>query len=131
MDIDSKSDQLVQSLLEAVTLRGKTFTLPRPGDRMVTVKVGPFNAAWSRDHNYYVGPGGSGAAIGDRYQRFGQWLADHDHVQAPYVDIGSKGDIYFSNGRHRYAWLRDHGWTVIPMSMNDESIANAQKFGYI
>ena len=70
---------------------------------------------WKRDTGFYVGPNGSNNSIGDRYQRFGEWLKQGLAVEMPEVGFGYNDIPVFTNGRHRYAWMRDHGVTAIPI----------------
>ena len=52
-------------------------------------------------------------------------------IEAPEVTVQDNGRVGFTNGRHRYAWLRDQGITSIPMAMTPESVANAKRYGYL
>lgn len=103
----------------------------RHGDVMVDAKVQPFDASWKRDTDFYVAPGGHGG-IGKRYAGFGKFLTTTlDPIEASEVYVDEKGQVTFSNGRHRFAFLRDQGATIIPVAMNPDAILNARKFGYL
>jgi 2'-5' RNA ligase len=52
-------------------------------------------------------------------------------MEASEVTVNEDGKVGFTNGRHRYAWLRDQGLTSIPVSMDPESVKNAKKHGYL
>lgn len=85
-------------------------------DAEVWVEVAKVEAAWLRaERAYYVGPG----APTDqhyRYGRFGQFLATTTKPIWRSV-IHAKGEgIGFTDGRHRFAWLRDHGVLHLPVS---------------
>ncbi len=104
------------------------------GYRLVNIDVHTFNAAWSRDHEFYVGPQGSGkGTIIGRYERFGEWIRnhDHDHMEASSAGVQSDGRVGFDNGRHRFAWLRDQGLKTVPVAMDRQSIENARRHGYL
>lgn len=83
---------------------------PRPHEMLITVDVAKVEADYSKDSNFYVSPGGGGAAIGGRYKRFEQWLIDNPTVPIDPPDMGWSGySAVFGDGRHRWAVLRDQG----------------------
>lgn len=91
-----------------------------PDDVAVWVSVTKLDAAWKLDDGFYIGSGGSGAAIDDRYARFGVWIAStSESVDLPMVAF-EKGVVSFSDGRHRFAWLRDHGVQAMPVQVSSE-----------
>ncbi len=113
----------------SITVGGKdvTVSLSRVdqavGYRLVNVDVHAFNSAWSKDHEFYVGPKGSGrGAIIGRYERFGEWIKEHDHMEASSAGVQANGQVGFDNGRHRFAWLRDQGLSTIPVAMDKEVV---------
>ena len=86
----------------------------RHGDVPVWIDVDKFDQSWAQDE-LYVSPGGEGG-MKRRYAGFGQGLATaNEPVQMPEVGLGHRGEIVFTNGRHRYSWLRDHGAASIPV----------------
>lgn len=104
------------------------------GRKLVNVKVQAFDKMWKTGPyaNQYIGPNGAGNVIKNRYQAFGDWLSKtSEPVFASTVGVDEDGTVSFYNGRHRYAWLRDHGYNVIPMAMDPYSIKNAKKYGII
>lgn len=97
-----------------------------PPDETVWISVAKFEASWKRNRAQYIGPGGSGPAIGDRYEKFGAWLDRGEAaVEIPWVGL-DQGEIAFTNGRHRYAWLRDHGVKSMPVDV-DPAIADEMR----
>jgi hypothetical protein len=104
---------------------------------LVGVKVQQFDAAWSRETDLYVGPHGRIKNGGEahRYFYFGHWLAIRDpqeeHVIAPIIHVCEDGSVGFENGRHRFAFLRDHGVNVMPVAMTPDAIENARRYGYL
>ena len=115
------------------------------GQSMVDVSVRSFDSRFKKDRSMYVGVSGSGG-IGKRYENFGIFVQGGDldigdgivipqdkasSIEVPEVSVGSDGSVSFTNGRHRWAWLRDQGAKVIPVMMSDESVVNAKKWGYI
>ena len=93
---------------------------PNPNDMVVWINVAKVDASWQRDATYYVGlngtcaPGGSGSK--KKYDRFGAWIKHHSCVWMPHLGIGDLGIIEFTEGRHRFAWLRDHGLKAMPVT---------------
>lgn len=89
-----------------------------PADPIVWVSVSAIDASWQHDKGRYVGPGGKGGQ-NDRYAYFGKWLAANLHRPIRVPEIGlSRGEVTFSNGRHRFAWFRDHGLLDLPVAVD-------------
>jgi hypothetical protein len=84
-------------------------------EAIIWVDVAKVDADWSKDRNFYVGPHGTGAAIGGRYARFGEWLSGGDPVEMSELGFDSYDRPFFSNGRHRFSWMRDHGANAVPV----------------
>ena len=127
------------------------FTLNRTdantGYKLVKLAdVQAFDDRWrTYSPSFYIGKGGEPNGIRGRYERFGNFILGgteqlgsrefvHEpaqSIEASTVHINNKGGIDFDNGRHRYAWLRDHNASDIYVAMTPESIQNARKFGFI
>lgn len=107
----------------------------RSGDKLVMVNVEKFDEAWQRSDRgtagFYIGRGGTGSSIGDRYDRFHEFAKSAPSMEASDVHVDENGRIGFGNGRHRFSVLRDAGNKVIPVAMSAEAEANARKHGYI
>jgi hypothetical protein len=102
-----------------------------PLDETVWVSVMKLDASWKKNRTQYIGPGGSGHAIGDRYKKFGAWLERGQAVWIPWVGL-QNGKIAFTDGRHRYAWLRDHGMESMPIDVDPDLAEEMQKrFGTV
>lgn len=113
---------------------------PRPGreaaetyDEIVWIDVAKLDQSWRHDGIYYVRPGGEpGQSISvARYERFGRWIADHDEtIWMPHVGFNDEGHVSFTDGRHRFAWLRDHGVRSLPVTVSLETAAEVdRRFG--
>jgi hypothetical protein len=89
-------------------------------DEVVWILVRKLESSWQLDTDYYVGAGGTGKAISGRYEKFEKWLALGEPVWMASVVIDDGGEITFSDGRHRFAWLRDHGVVAIPVQVPPE-----------
>lgn len=101
-----------------------------PDDVAVWVSVAKVDEAWRLDKGFYIGAGGSGASIEKRYGDFGLWLASSNaRIELPIVAI-EDGVVSFSDGRHRFAWLRDHGVRAMPLQVSVEQAEEFQeRFG--
>lgn len=103
----------------------------RHQDVLVDVLTQPFDAAWQKDRDFYIGPTGTGG-IGKRYGAFGNFVnSTKEHIEASEVHVDDRGNVSFNNGRHRFAWLRDNGAQSIPVAMGKDALENARKFGYL
>ena len=87
-------------------------------DVVVWVDVTAFDAAW-RDTDQWVGPGGAGGQD-KRYAKFGAWFAEGHSVDMCNIWL-TDGEIGFTNGRHRFSWLRDRGVAAMPMQIGPDS----------
>jgi hypothetical protein len=71
--------------------------------------IAKVDAAWQKEPDFYIGKGGQGG-IGNRYQRFQAWLQKKQPIEMPQIGWNdSFQSISFTNGRHRFAVLRDMG----------------------
>lgn len=111
----------------------------RAGYKLVTLDMAKMDEAWARSEGFYVGKGGTGAAIGDRYKRFQEFLKRGIPVQAPNISISvgpHRGvadvpGVDFGDGRHRTAVLRDMGASYIKVALDAESVKLAKKLGWV
>jgi hypothetical protein len=85
-------------------------------DRIVWVIVRKFDELWECDGDYYLSPHNASY----KYQRFGEWLAANASivkVDMPHVSL-NEGIATFTDGRHRFAWCRDHGVRALPVTVS-------------
>ena len=56
------------------------------------------------------------------YKRGGRFLSEFAGKLDLYVPTASlvDGKVEFTDGRHRFAWLRDHGLTALPVEVGAE-----------
>jgi len=118
MDIEIDSAPILLSAASA-TMPNRIIRWKRHwGDRdpIVWINVAKLDVAWvTADPHKWVGADGRGG-IHPRYDRFGKWIAEcQEQVLMPSVCI-YEGGVTFSDGRHRFAWLRDHGVRALPIS---------------
>jgi hypothetical protein len=113
------------------TIETRTFNLPSRAtdDHLVLVNVVKFDRAWKEDHpDFYIGPGGING-IKNRYVLFQDYLLSSADIDVPEVYVDELGLATFTNGRHRFAVLRDLGNQVAYVAMGDEAKINAQQHG--
>ena len=132
-----------------VSFNGNSIIVTKPsrakGWVMVDINVKEFDKAFRKETDMYIGKGGKNQIKG-RYDRIGFYIMggsekitdefdiDYEpaeHMEASEVSVTLDGRISFLNGRHRYAWLRDHGANTIPVMMDVNSVYNAKKLKYI
>ena len=130
--------------IQAVKDSGLNFVLPkRSKDRILCkLDVDKFDKQWKNSderNEMYIGKGGTGNTIGNRYEQFGKWLHTDDRrwkrnpeepIEVSEISVNEDGSINFLNGRHRYSWLRDNDKPVWA-GIEKEQFANALKHGLI
>lgn len=94
-------------------------------DVAVWLDVAKVDAAWRRSDQYIV-PGGANGQD-RRYARAGEWFAKFAYSNMLVINLNSNDRIAFTDGRHRFSWLRDHGAKAIqfqvPTADADELMA--------
>jgi hypothetical protein len=95
------------------------------GDRVVWVIVRKLDAGWKKapgfDNDYI--PLGTCAN-----HSFGKWVKEGAHRErARMPHIAFVGFVSFTDGRHRFAWCRDHGIKATPVSVASEREAEIVK----
>lgn len=77
--------------------------------------------SWSKDKDHYISGPDHKNAIGKRYDRFGSWLSTAEEpVEMSVLSLDWKNEIYFSNGRHRFVWMKSHGAQAVPVLVPSE-----------
>ncbi|MBS0538580.1 MAG: hypothetical protein JSR47_07485 [Proteobacteria bacterium] len=100
---------------------------------IVWIDVAKLDAAWSEDSSYYLGSDvrtWPSSGMPYRYKRFGEWLAGScAEIRMSFAGLDG-GWLSFSDGRHRFAWLRDHGVDVLPIEASRATVRKfADRFG--
>lgn len=99
-------------------------------DAVVWLDVASVEASFSADSNRYVGKGGAGAGQRGRYNQIGSLIQSGRPVWMPHLSIDDDGALLFVDGRHRFAWVRDHGATALPVTTDPDGAAQlAAGFG--
>jgi len=87
------------------------------GDATVWIDVVRLEVCWPRDY-LYIAKGAPDHRWG--YEKFGRWLSQATvPVEMPHISIDETNQIHFTNGRHRFAWMRDHGAKALPVTICD------------
>jgi len=85
-------------------------------DVVVWVDVSKVEDAWPRNY-LYIEAGGEGRSQQPyRYHRFGEWIRGGETIEMSSI-CACDGEIGFTDGRHRFAWLRDHGVKRLPIAV--------------
>jgi hypothetical protein len=103
----------------------------RQGHTLHYVDVDKFDKAFEKNSDQYIGKGGTGNTIKNRYQGVHDFLEKAESMRASESHVKPDGRVTFGDGRHRFAYLRDKGLKEIPMSFDKESVIHAKKHGYI
>jgi hypothetical protein len=86
-------------------------------DVLVWIDPRKLNASWAKDRYSYFDTPNHANAIGNRVERFGEWIKQGIPVNAPEVCLSDEGDVRFINGRHRFFWMLSHGVTRMPVAV--------------
>jgi hypothetical protein len=98
-------------------------------DEIVWLSVSAVESSWQKDSEY-VGVGGTDRAISGRYEKVGRRFGQGGPMWLPQVCLDHSGEISFTDGRHRFAWLRDRGCTALPIQVPpDQADLIAERFG--
>jgi hypothetical protein len=106
---------------------------------LAEVDVARFDQAFQDDGPYqYITPGGGGASIKGRYEKFQTHLATGDPIYASLVYLQAEGPkgretlkACFTNGRHRYAVMRDMGMKKMPIAIHKDCLDLLKPYGLI
>lgn len=80
-------------------------------DVALWLDVAKVDAAWQRTDQYIV-PGGANGQD-RRYAKVGVWFAKYSYSNMLVINLKSNGRMTFTDGRHRFSWLRDNGAEAI------------------
>ncbi len=102
---------------------------------LIHFEVSQFDELYrSSGKDWYIGEGGTGAVIDDRYNRFLEFLETGKSIHASSICFEERDNqlvVGFVNGRHRYAVMRDMGISYIPMGVLKDSLPILEKHGFI
>lgn len=97
-----------------------------PEDAIVWISVKKFDAVWSLEAGSYIrNPPASEHR--EKYERFGSWFSQYQGaITMPHISLFADG-FSFSNGRNRFAWLRDRGLKALPVTTDLEEAPALRK----
>ena len=106
---------------------------PEDQDAIVWVDIQKLDQSWRNDPGY-VGPNGADSNMTGKYEKVDEWLPEFVKagrpVFMPTVCLNDAGEIAFTDGRHRFAWLRDHGAVALPVGVpRDQAATMETRFG--
>jgi len=109
---------------------GRSFKLPRQSENLELVEVDPrkLDAAWEKDNR--VSPSGENE-IGNRREQFIDWLKSNpgEQIEAPTVHPHwDNKQVVFSDGRHRFAVLRDSGQKTVKIAVPKTDVKYFRRF---
>ena len=92
-------------------------------DPVIWAAVDRLDAVW-RDTPEYVGVNGSGSDQEGKYEAVGTFLRCAIGTRSIFIPTVSieNGTAIFTDGRHRFAWLRDHGLRALPVEVDEDSV---------
>ncbi|WP_322080108.1 plasmid fertility inhibition factor family protein [Burkholderia cenocepacia] len=91
-------------------------------DPVIWAAVDSLDVVW-RDTPEYVGREGRGSDQDGKYEAVGEFLRCTIGTRAiiiPTISIAD-GTVSFTDGRHRFAWLRDRGLRALPVEVDQDS----------
>lgn len=101
-----------------------------PGEFIAYVDPLKVDAILSRDKEFYVGPGGEGGST-FKYKKAMEFLKSASEFNAPSLGVMEDGGVGFSDGRHRFAAMRDMGINPLPVAMDPQSLQFASRYGLL
>src|SRR5712692_4906498 len=107
------------------SLRFRLSPSDRSSHRLVTVDVAKLDRAWKPTGEHYIGLNGHGAKIG-RLKGFASWLRENPGkaIEASVVYVSDERNwVWFHDGRHRFAVLRDPGYHTIKVAVRRDQAA--------
>jgi hypothetical protein len=94
------------------------------GEITVWVDVGKLDAAWWQARpNYYVRRGNTLHVKPGSYENAGKRITSGYEIGMSILGLGVDGQITFIDGRHRFAWVRDHGILAIPILVEEREVS--------
>jgi hypothetical protein len=96
----------------------------RPDETTIMVDPARLDIDWQKDADYHLAPGQEG--VKGRRQAVEAYLATGKPVQASRVVLGADGVPSFTDGRHRFAVLRDKGVKAVALTVPKAQVREFQ-----
>jgi hypothetical protein len=87
-------------------------------DVPVWIDVDAFDRLWSLSDQYIERPGDAADNQPGKYARVGQRFMAGEPMWMPEIGLDAGGILGFSDGRHRYLWMREHGALAMPVAVS-------------
>ncbi|MBQ7286214.1 MAG: hypothetical protein IJW73_00460 [Candidatus Gastranaerophilales bacterium] len=133
-NIDFSKSSIEDALnLENITSRMTLDPYLSDSYKLVSMNTDVLNELFKINGVSYVEPNGTNG-LNDRYENFCKYLKTGKKIYAPTVafnEFHGRLSASISDGRHRFAVLRDMGITKIPVAISDYSINIAKKHGLL
>jgi hypothetical protein len=97
--------------------------------KRVWVDIQKFEGTYQSEYGFYVGPHGLDGIAG-KYEGVERFMASGDPVSLITVcmrDIDGRRFVSIYDGRHRFAWMRDHGALALPVAAPIGEASEIQK----
>lgn len=120
-------DTLTPRAPEFDTTRRASGTALGSDHQVAVVDVAKLEEALKASNPLHVGPNAEGGST----SKYAQIAAADKPVPLPVLGVLENGQPGFEDGRHRFAVARDAGATTIPVAMDPDSVANAEKHGLL
>jgi hypothetical protein len=105
--------------------------LDKDEDEVVWLDVAKFDELWRGDFNYIERDPNAKKGLYNRYYGVGNWIMAGKDVDMPLAGgdeyFASTGTVSFTDGTHRFSWVRDHGGRAIPVVMNKDDCAEIKR----
>lgn len=114
---------LIKEVIDLSKIRWEKPIATSSHETPLRLDIAKVDASWSKDKDFYIGPGGTGAPKRGSYQGFISYLQRGEPIGLPQISFGEWSQcIQFTNGRHRFAVLRDMGLKKIPAMIPKEQL---------
>jgi hypothetical protein len=102
-------------------------------DEIHWVPADEVDQRWNTPDNksFYIPPGGTENTIGQSYPNAIKSVSGESPMHAPEASVGEDGSVQFIDGRHRFAAMRDFGYTQVPLALDADSAENARATGLV
>lgn len=129
------SKTTVEEALNLENIKSRMMLDPDFSDshKLVLISTDTLNELFKKDSTSYLEPfGANGEERG--YENFCKYLKTGKKIYAPMVTINNFNDklsASISDGRHRFAVLRDMGMEAIPVAIPNYSVEIAKSYGLL
>ena len=105
-----------------------------PSDTLISLDTKKVDELFKKDEGFYISKNAESGAISRRYEDVKKFLETGKEIHASKVYLREENDelfLYFQDGRHRYAVMRDMGMDKIKFSLDEDSLKLAYKYGLV